>query len=145
MSYQIPLGMRQLANPKGPPEMAHQNNNFLPPPLVPLGQTPHNRTSILTVPPPLSLFGFVTFWTTTKLVPCMYSSMYFHLSVKSKSLMTCRTVKWFLSRVASFMSLEITTLAECHVTFGAGIWLLVNVGPFIGFHVIIAVKFFVTF
>ena len=75
----------------------------------------------------------------------MYSYMYFHLSVKPKSLMTCRTVKWFLSHVASFMSLEITTLAECHVTFGAGIWLLVNVGPFIGFHVIIAVNFFVTF
>ena len=32
-----------------------------------------------------------------------------------------------------------------YVTFWAGIWLLVNVGPFIGFHVIIAVKFFVTF
>ena len=59
--------------------------------------------------------------------------------------MTCRAGKWFFSRVDSFVSLEITTLAECLVTFGTSIWLFSNVGPFMGLHVIIALKFLVTF
>ena len=50
------------------------------------------------------------------------------------------TGKRLFSCVGHFMSLQITILAECLVTFGTGKWLLSCVGPFMDFHFTICFK-----